>query len=428
MAEPKERFLVFPAALALAVLVSVVAALAWASTASAKHHPAPKVKGIELSHYPWVDDGVTTIPSQGKVIADEKLLDAFARDYAEDPRRGPYGFRTNAPPSSQDFFLFWLPNRIYGIVMGEERFPRGVDIDIRSDEGWARTLWLGYLAGYYSGVWERLDWALFYPEFPRTRFAPVTDAFVNNAYTSGAGTPTNIANHGSGSAAIDYSRFSLRGPGLPGLIPFSSEVGVFGFEANYVKYILPPWPAASQNATLPVDDLVEFDDTKLLTVDYGIREEGYLKDARKNHANIKSASARARKEQAIVGTPGEEHLFALQTRTGATAAAAYNPGTPGYTSYRRFDQEHYDRLVNWSVYALMINQANSLNGLAAWSNRDSGLARAQARSTAWWWLFTWMYVAGGGDPVSDGKSLDEALPRFEFCSKHKKFKHGSCRY
>lgn len=40
--------------------------------------------GVRLSWYPWADNGFPSLPAHG-LIANQDLLDAFAREYANNP-------------------------------------------------------------------------------------------------------------------------------------------------------------------------------------------------------------------------------------------------------------------------------------------------------------------------------------------------------
>jgi hypothetical protein len=396
-----------------AVVAVVVAVSALSGSAAAAE---PGVTGMKLTHYPFTPK----LQAEHGVIPDQTLLDAFAREYGNHPRKTIHGRMTTTVRNPEEFFNFWLPNRLYNIAMGTQGPPAGTDLDLSTDAGLGRALWLAHLNGYYGGVWLRNDWSRF--DEPRSGGTEPSDDQLSATYARVVDEPRRMANHGTDEEVVEYSRFALRGR-LPTpstdvvstVVPANDEVGMFGFDASYLRYLLPPYPNKAPATKPPVDPYFTLDETQLLTATYGIPEEPFLVQARKNFARIDDTGGDAtmRRTLAEVGNPGEEPLLAHQNRLGTLATGLYLP--PG--DYTGFDQAEYDQLLSWTIAGVMINHANGLNALAAYSLKDPALSRRQIRSSAMWWAFTYLYVMGVMDPHHDGKTLAEAQPKFTFATK-----------
>ena len=405
------------------VAIAVTALFVGAAT-PALAGPQPVVTGMELTDYPWAP----SLTTKHGVIRDQALLDAFAREYGNNPRETVHGRITTEVLNPEEFFNFWLPNRLYNIAMGTEPPPPGTDLDMSTDEGLGRALWLAHLNGYYGGIWLRNDFDRFDGDGEKTGkddqpSGPEPDEEQLSAtYARVVDEPRKMANHGSDEAVVEYSRFALRGR-LPTpssdvialVVPANDEVGMFGFDATYLRYLLPPYPNKAPDTKPPIEPYFTLDETQLLTATYSTPEEPFLKQARANFARIEATGgdATTRRTVAEVGTPGEEPLLEHQNRLGSLATGLYLP--PGATgAYPGFDQFEYDQLLSWTVAGVMINHANALNALAAYSLEDVDLGRRFIRSSAMWWAFTYLYVMGVSDPHHDAKTLAQAQPKFVF--------------
>jgi hypothetical protein len=151
----------------------------------------------------------------------------------------------------------------------------------------------------------------------------------------------------------------------------------------------------------------------LLDATYALPEEPYLLDARQGFRAAGAGSPSAtRLRQTINGRLGEEPLVAQQLRYYLHATALYSVGVPTATSYRGFGPEQYDRVLAWAAYAVMVNQANSFNALAAYAAQDADRGRRQARANALWGTYLFMYLQGVLDHRHDGATIEAALPTF----------------
>lgn len=99
------------------------------------------ITGVRLSFHPWTDSGFPSLGDHG-LIANYGLLDAFAREYASDPHPTNTGERRGGKPQLQDFFLIWLPNRLFNIVAGLGKPPEPYQLDVSTPEGMGTAQWL----------------------------------------------------------------------------------------------------------------------------------------------------------------------------------------------------------------------------------------------------------------------------------------------
>jgi hypothetical protein len=373
-----------------------------------------RVTGIRLSYYPWSQTGFPSLGRHG-LIADQPLLNAFATDYANHPRLTVNGQTASGPANIENFFLFWLPERLNNIAVGRTQPPAGSDLDLGTDAGLGRALWLTHLSGYYTGVWLR-------HYLGAASVRPMTDKSLAAAYATAVDAPRTVANRGTGSRVLDYTRHSVRAPvRVPAdndpfkvLLPFNGEVGIFGYDAQWLHLILPPSPNAPTRARPFKQPFFSYDPTQLLSASYAIPEKPYLQAARQRYAAARSAgaSAEARLAEMTNGSAGEQPLITEQVHNEATSTALYETGIPGGTTYRGFVQPAYDQLLGYATYAVMTNQANSLNALAAYATQNVDHARQQIRTTAMWWSDTTSYLASVLDGHNDHSDLAASLPHF----------------
>jgi hypothetical protein len=391
-----------------------------ASSAPVSPRCSGETTGLRLTSYPNADNGYPSLAAHG-VIADHAILDAFAREYANCPHRDATdGQLVVGEPDVQDFFLFWLPNRLNNIAAGVESAPRGTEqvLDLHTDEGLGRALWLSHLSGYFSGVWLHLNMGT-------PVGSPRTDSDISNVYATAVDEGRWVANHGSASQVNAFNRAALRTQlPLTGTIDLTTAIGVvmpagndagqFGFDIGFLQYLLPP----SLNAPLDADPFatpyVTADPTKLLDATYALTEEPYLTSARQGYASAQAGGwqTSSRLRDAIDGRLLEEPLVAQQLRYYLHATALYSVGVPSGTAYRDFGPEQYDRVLAWAAYAVMTNQANSFNALTAYAMQDVDRGRRHARANALWGTYLFMYLQGVLDDRHHGEQLEVALPTF----------------
>jgi hypothetical protein len=388
------------------------------------------VTGIHLSFYPWTDNGFRSPAAHG-LIANQGLLDAFAREYGNNPRVSNTGAMSRSEPHAADFFLTYLPNRLSNIVAGLESGPESFRLDVSSAEGMGTAQWLAHLGGYYAAAWLRACWIQF--DGPRSRGFQLRDRSLGAIYKHGLDKARDVALDGSNAAAIDFSRGLLRSnapvPGAPGrliralrvhkllaglTVRLPGEIGIFGFNTGFMRHILPPSLNAPTDARPCKEPYYVGDPGELLDAHFALEEPPFLTQARERYAAVSSARGHvaARLTDAIDGRPGEKVLLARQQNWDTIASILYRVGLPGKSVYRGFDQEQYDRLLAWTSYSAMTNVASGFNALSAYATRDALLARRQITGSVLWWGFILTYVAGAISDRNDAIPLSESLPRF----------------
>jgi len=138
-----------------------------------------EITGVRLSSHPWVDNGFPSLGEHG-LVANSGLLDAFAREFANNPRLTNRGEIRRSDPEMQDFFLIWLPNRLFNIAAGLEVAPENYRLDMSTAQGMGSAQWLAHLGGYYAAVWLRACWTNF--DGKRTRDFPMRDSKFHAIY------------------------------------------------------------------------------------------------------------------------------------------------------------------------------------------------------------------------------------------------------
>lgn len=378
-----------------------------------------------MSPYTAIVERLPSLSQVHGLIPDPDLLGAFIDEYTSGPRRTVNGeTQSGGVPDTQNFFLFWLPNRLTNIAMGIEPEPTGTALDLSTDDGFGRALWLGHLCGYYFAVWLR--WVLSDTDRPR-RAAQLADLSTSHVYGRFVDPMVSVANRGSDDEVLAQALGSLRRPlTLPRarfagdvtmslLVPGGSEVGIFGFDTSWLHHILPPSRNSPPDARPFTEPVLTYDPGRLLDARFAIPEEPYLVDARQRFASANAAhgDTASRLRSAVEGGRGESSLLVHQRRWHRFATMLYARGIPGGTRYRGLGQEQYDRLITWASYSVMIPQAAAFNGLAAHATRDAELARRQTRARSIWWALVTTYAMSIGDPTYDGRSLDDAFPAFQ---------------
>jgi hypothetical protein len=391
-------------------------------------HRGAGIAGVHLSFHPWEDNGFPSV-GRHRLIPDHDLLDAFAREYANDLLSTKAG-AVGPAPEMQDFFLLWLQNRLSNIAAGTEDAPAPHQLDLSTAEGMGTAQWLAHLIGYYAAVWLRACWTEF--EGPR-RNIPMHDRSFAAIYSRKLDRARDMALRGSDQETIEFSRAMLRkntplrararlitrmlradrliakvNDRLPG------EVGIFGYNAGYLRHVLPPSLNSPINATPCAERYYFGDPNTLLDAHFALEEQPFLSQARATYAAAGGAGPDvvARLNEAIHGRPGETDLLVRQQNWDSLATAFYRIGVPGASVYRGFDQVQYDRLLAWTSYAVMNNVANGYNALSAYSTQDAQLARRHITASTLWWGSILTYVIGCVDGRTDGIPLQESLPRF----------------
>lgn len=381
-----------------------------------------EIVGVRVSFYPWVDKGYPSLRSNG-LIADYGLLDAFAREYANNPHPTNTGGMSRSDADVQNFFVWWMLNRLAGIAAGIDGAPGGYDLNLSTSEGVGRAQWLAHISGYYASVWLRTNMRTFDHALP-----PVVadDGVYSSLYTEILNAARNAALYGTDTDAIGFSEHALRtnvpvparplGPLNAALKISPADAGMFGYDAGWLNYLLPPSTNSPTNAKPFTASFFTADTTKLLDAHFALAEQPFLVEAQRAYAAAESmgGETRTRLDQTIDGAPGEEPLLAYQQRYHLAATALYATGVPGGfgTVYRGWNQPQYDRLLTWASYAVMVNKTNTLNAITAVATRDPVRARQQINGSMLWWVYCLTYIAAIFDPRSDALPLDDSLPKF----------------
>jgi hypothetical protein len=388
------------------------------------------ITGVRPSWYPWTDNGFPCLQAHG-LVANYGLLDAFAREFANNPQLTNTGEMRQFGAQMQDFFLVWLQSRQSNIVAGIESAPAPYELDVTTAEGLGTAQWLAHLMGYYASVWLRAQWIEF--DGPRfANFSVLRDRVFSTIYRHELDPAREIALHGSDASALEFSRDLLRknrprrvtGHPVAQLLRIPKvtaklyrepgEVGIFAFNAGFLHHILPPSLNSPVRAAPFAEPYYSGDTQQLFDAHFALPEQPFLTQARETFAVANSAGGEvaARLQEAIDGRPGEHALLWRQQNWDTVAAGLYRVGIPGGTVYRGFDQSQYDRLLAWTSYSVMHNVANGYNALSAYATGNAELARQQITARTLWWGFIYSYLLGASDRRHDGVGLSASLPRF----------------
>src|SRR5262245_56637379 len=212
---PGARLLLAIVALGAAVLLCLSAN----SAQAAKPPASGDIVGIDLtpapSEVPSADNGFPFL--DGKITADPALLDAFARHYASETDQ----------PSIREFFLWWLPNRLFDINYGVANAPPGSGLNMNTDAGVKRALWLTHVTGWELGIFARriVDHHLLNAQATN---ASVTNAltYMDEARQAALGSPSDV---------LAFNLASLRAGGGPPTL--KSEDAWYGYDAQFLKEI-----------------------------------------------------------------------------------------------------------------------------------------------------------------------------------------------
>lgn len=382
-----------------------------------------EVSGVRLSYYPWTNTGFPSLERHG-LIADQALLDAFAREYAADPDPVAFGVRGPAVPNMQDFLVVWLQNRITNIANGAEAAPAGHTLDMGTAEGLGKAQWLSHVAGYYAAAWARTNMYEF--DRPLLALPAFDDTVLSTLYGPIVDEPHRVVLGGSDAQALAFSRKSLRSNvpvPPPSLAPATgilatvspADSGMFGYDAGWLANLLPPGANATKSAAPIASPYFTADRSKFLDAHFALAHLPALTEAEASMAEVQSAGGQrtARLNAAINGGPGEDSLLARQQLFYDLGAANYDQGTRGLgTYYGGWQQPQYDRVLAWASYAVMSNKLNALNALTAVADQDADLSRQQIASTTMWWGYTVSYLAGFLNGNVGDEPIGEVLPKF----------------
>jgi hypothetical protein len=325
----------------------------------------------------------------------------------------------------EDFLLVYLPIWINEVVTGTATNSYGLDPTNPNDFG--RILWLTHLAGYYGGVWLRKDFMQF--GFPFYAGLPFSNAGIDNFYKMFVDPISSLASSGAGTSVLDAAGDTLRSSVVTApvgvdsatlvtqILPPDNDLGGFGYDATWLADILPPSLDSPQNASPAIANFFSSDPDALLDASYGMSEAPFLIDARAAYAQATTSSGTTseRLQDLVNGEPGQPTLQQEQARFELYGTGVYGIGVPGASSYRNFNQEQYDLVLTWASYAVMSNQANALDAIAAYATQDVPAARTELRATAVWAAYVGAYAWGNLNPaVTALQPMSTLLPSFTF--------------
>ncbi|MFJ8816430.1 hypothetical protein [Amycolatopsis thermoflava] len=378
--------------------------------------------GVHLSWYPGAETGYAALAEHGVTSAPE-LLDALARDFADGPRLTSYGRTATGEPDMQDFLVVWLPVWLNGLMSGTAADTHGLDPARPADL--SKILWLAHVSGYYGGVWMRKNFLDF--DLPLHTGLPFSNAGIDQFYSNFVDGFRAVADSGDPAEVLAATRSTLRSDLLIApsgidsatlvsqVLPPTDNLAAFAYDSTWLENLLPPHLDAPTNAEPGVDNLFTRDPHRLLGARYGVPEQPYLTRARAAYDGVLSSTGevKARYDQTVGGKFGEVPLQLAQQRFTLYGNVVYGVGLPGASNYRGFDQEQYDRVLTWATYAVMGNQANSMNALSAYAGQNAPAARSQIRSTLLWAAYVGGYAWGHLNlAVTAAQPMSALLPTF----------------
>ena len=372
------------------------------------------ITGIELTDHPWVDNGFADLAEH--VTRDDALLDALARQYAAQA----------TAPTVEDFLLVWLPCLLYDIGYAGVDAP--AELDLATDAGIRRALWLAHVIGWYVGVYSRTAFRLGGYIFVTTDLTPEV-----LSGTIAAADRARRAALGSDDDALAFTVQSLYGDLPPGPLPPAPEMLLFGpglgvGEVSWYAYDLgfidsicttnhpaavpaePDYVTYTEHATTPAG---------LVDAAWKIGDAPFLATVRARYAALGVADDRARARfDAALQDPNEpdepsKRLLGLQDRMAAQGNMIWSgPPFPG-PDVTVFTVEQYHAFRTASAYYVQCNQANAMAALVAHATEDAALARTEAALSGVFHYLIDNSMNGAFDTHADGAaSMADALPRF----------------
>src|SRR5262245_33194368 len=246
-------FAVGAIAMALCLVIGLKAGSAQASDAQANPQAAGDIVGIDLSPAPAEVPAAEDFPFlDGKMTPDPALLDAFARQYASE----------TANPSIREFFLWWLPNDLFDIAYGVASPPPGTELNLNTDAGLKRALWLTHVTGWELGIFARFVLGGGLGDVPVTNAILTSKlTYMDQARQAASDTPADVL-------AFNLASLRIGEDGNAPCCVLQSEAGWYGYDAQFLKEIsttnlapgvapLPNWinyTSGQLNATYQIGD------------------------------------------------------------------------------------------------------------------------------------------------------------------------------
>jgi hypothetical protein len=378
------------------------------------------VAGLRLTAYP----DVSRYPAlrQHGLVPAPRLLDRMARDFADDARVGAYGRPASGQPSVQDFLILQVPTWLWEFPSGAAK-SYGLNLERRRDLG--KFLWIAHVAGYFGGAWLRQDFLDY--DLKAHAGIPYSNAGIAAYYGHYVDPLRHAVASASGRAVLRMVRQTLRSPLIEPasgidpttvtaqILPPMNNLGAFGYDAAWLADLLPPHPDAPIHLQPGVPHLFTHDPGRLLDAHYGVAKLRVLRVAERRYRQVRAAHGRTadRYLGAVNGRAGETSLLQVQRRYDTYGNAVYGIGIPGASNYRGFPQGQYDRVLSWATWAVMSNQAASMQALASYASRDAALGRVELRETLGWSTYAGAYIWGHLNPEINGsQSMREVLPSF----------------
>ncbi|HEX3899675.1 MAG TPA: hypothetical protein VHW74_10930 [Mycobacteriales bacterium] len=415
------RRVAFVAALPL-VTALAISGTSISAAAVTDHSKQPQVTGLALTWYPGTATGYPAL-ARHDVHSAPKLFDALARDYANHRHVTAYG-RTTTAENMQDFLVLWLPEWLNNVVAGTTSDTHGLDPSKPADL--SKLLWVAHVAGYYGGVWLRMD-VVDTDVLPVHFGLPFSNAGINTYYNNFVDKLRAAASNRNAQAVLAAARATLRSnliippSGLDSatlvtqILPPADNLAAFGYDSTWLHDIVPPGLDAPTAAKPAVTNLFTHDSAKLLDAHYGIALTPYLARAEAAYRKVASShgTVASRYQGVVNGGAGEMSLPLTQARFDLYGTGVYGIGVPLASSYRGLGQAQYNRVLTWAAYATMGNQANAMNAITAVATRNVAAARRELRATAIWAAYVGGYGWGNLNlSVTASQSLATLLPKF----------------
>jgi hypothetical protein len=257
---------------------------------------------------------------------------------------------------------------------------------------------------------------------------PFSNSGIDNFYKLFVDPLLMAASSGSDTSVLDAAGGTLRSAlvappvGIDSatlvtqILPPDNNLGSYGYDATWLADILPPQLDSPRHVSPAIANLFTADPSGLLNASYAMTEAPFLTEARAAFAQAAgSGGSAARVYELVNGGSGQDTLNQEQFRFQLYGSVVYGVGIPGATSYRNFNQDQYDRVLTWASYAVMSNQANALDAIAAYATQDARAARAELRATAVWAAYVGGYAWGNLNlAVTAAQPLSTLLPAFTF--------------
>jgi hypothetical protein len=384
-----------------------------------------RISSIELPAYPWVNNGYADLASTYGLVADQSLLDAFAREYGSAPHLS-YNGQMSTKDSISEFFNIWLPVRLWDIAAGQVAPPEGFEttFELNTAAGMGRAMWLTHVTGFFLGMESRL----YLDQSMQTQPAPATTPFTGGGDQSPAPTyaiyqkasrALQVASQGTAAEVADFNLWSLRGAGASPYLLDGGEVGGYGYDAGYLATIL----SFMSDKALPHTPYFTYTPTNLLDATYWIGDPAFMSEARRQFASIAAgdANVQALYQQALLtgnSEPNQDQpLMTIQAAADAQARAIWtnlSQAIPTPADPTASEETDIAIRLSRAAYFVQYNQANALAGLAAYATGNTTWGRQQARQVALFISYVNEYAIWSQNPEADGRPLDTVFPKFVY--------------